>query len=753
MIKNILVAGIIICLLFAGNTIAGTTEYNVDTTTQKGSGSDTYISITPSDTWTTDYTFFWTANCDHVSGTTVTYIQAYAAGITQYAGTYEIYGRNDGFDPPYPGSVTGSVQGNASSYNGYLGRFRFAVSGSGSAEIELHATVIASDEYYNVTGNIECLDDVYLYINYNSSWRYVDYSNGSSYDFPIIHNYTYKLVFSDTHEYELTCHNSDITYNSDDCTHTTYRLEESCGNLIPDSEGLYIENYGLFGDAIVDFYVPCGILDIANTSADFMYVYTNTFIGKTGWIIDPVVDGTTYTLENPNIAWGLKVIVINESDGELIDGAMVKVDQTCYCTSGYSTRQKMTVNGMVEYGDMSLQDASLFVMKTGYKILNENTTGYSAFLSGRTNFSSKTWIVKMAPTWSNNTSTFYEPQYKVDIHFKNEDGNRTSQILDTDTEVYLYYENNNSEEEAMTLKFQSSSTHSYFIDEDSWTIAYDDIGHKTISNTDFTPWTYAYRAIIYNSSVYGWNITIPLTVRNETKEETLHYENLTTNLWFKHEVDGKIDYREDMQIVSHARSNNTTLMTIALEVWKDGGLLCYTNLTETDYENADFPYYYVYEPVYDYVVGSNYTAKMYGFDRTLLEVRYLEVINDTVTRKNKLTVGVKDRFGANLDNCYIYLEGWGSLPTGTTYYNAYEGIGNGDYRYKATKSGYTDSGWSDVTLADGDQIVWYTLSQDVGNVSVSAQKFTDEDIKGFFFPLMYFLLICIILGGLKYVSQ
>ena len=611
--------------------------------------------------------------------------------------------------------------------------------------------IFSTDDLYTISGNTTCTDETRLYIKNETEYILIDQDTDSEYSFSVLNNSEYRLYFDEAY-HDFTVNGTNIDYDYDDCIRTKYRFEESCGNLIPDSEGYLCAEepalmYCMYWDAVT------GVYDLSNSSIIKMIMYSDTFIGQTGWIIDPVEDGYTYTLENPNIAWGLKVIVVNDSDGALINDAMVKVDQTCYCTSGYSTRQKMTVNGMVEYGDMSLQDASLMVMATGYKILDENTTGYSAFLSGRTNFSSKTWIVKMAPTWSNNTSTFYEPQYKVDIHFKNEGGNRTSQILDTDTEVYLYYENNNSEEEAMTLKFQSSSTHSYFIDEDSWTIAYDTIGHKTIPNADFTPWNYAYRAIIYNSSVYGWNITIPLTVRNETKEETLHYENLTTNLWFMDEKDGKIDYREDMQIVSHARSNNTTLMTIDLEVWKDGALLCYTNLTETDYENVDFPYYYVYEPVYIYVAGSNYTAKMYGFDRTLLEVRYLECINDTITRRNKLTIGVKDRFGNNLNNCYIYLEGWGSLSTGSTYYNAYEGIGNGDYRYKATKSGYTDSGWSDVTLADGDQIVWYTLSQDVGNVSVSAQKFTDEDIKGFFFPLMYFLLICIILGGLKYVTQ
>ena len=750
--KNLVFAGLFLCLI-AGFGNAGTTEYTLNTG-WVGASDYTYH-IAPWSNYDTQYTAFW-----YVQAQNSLYPEENPLGSGTYCEVTPKGYASSQFDPYgimcsgtlYNCDASDGVSGYAIGYTHLMDIHKYR-SGFGGDNINILAVLIASDEYYNVTGDMECLDYVYMYINHSGTWYKVNNETDTSYDFSIIHNYTYKLVFSDDHEYEFTCNNSHVNYDYDDCVHTQYRFEESCGNLIPDSEGLYIENYGLFGDSIKDFYASDGILDIGNTSADFMYVYTDTFIGKTGWIIDPVEDGYTYTLENPNIAWGLKVIVVNESDGALIDGAMVKVDQSCYCTSGYSTRQKTTVNGMVEFGDMSLQDASLMVMATGYKILNENSTSYSAFLSGRTNFSSKTWIVKMAPTWSNNTSTFYESGNKVDIHFRNENGNRTSQILDTDTEVYLYYENNNSNEEAMTLKFQSSSTHSHFIDEDSWTIAHDDIGHKTILNADFTPWTYAYRAVIYNSSIYGWNLTIPLTVRNETKEETLHYENLTTNLWFRHEADGKIDYREDMQIVSHARSNNTTLMSIDLELWKDGALLCYTNLTETDYENADFPYYYTYEPVYDYVPGSNYTTKMYGFDRTLLEVRYLECINDTVTRKNKLTIGVKDRTGTNLDNCYIYLEDWGSLPTGSTYYNSYEGIDNGYYRYKATKSGYTGTGWADITMSDDDEIVWYTLTEDHTNLSATQQKLTDDDIKGMFFPLMFFLLICIIFGGFKYVTN
>jgi hypothetical protein len=613
---------------------------------------------------------------------------------------------------------------------------------------------MTSDPIYEISGTTECLSNVSLYWNNNSVWDFMGTNNLTDdyYSFNITTETEFKLIFNNDHEYIFTP-TDDIVYDYNGCITTIYNFTESCNNLIPDTEGFYIEKIGGTVHAANNFYAPSGILTISQSPADNIYVSANPFSGQIGWFLDPIVNDTTYTLTNPIISWSLKVIVQNESTGALIDNTMVKVNQSCYCTDGYSVRQKMTTNGHADFTDMSLQDAGLFVMKTGYKTLDESSTGYSAFLSGRANFSSKTWVVKLAPSWSENESTFYETNNTVNIFFVDVNGNRTSKILDTDSEVYLYYENNNTNEEDMTLKFQSSNTHTYFIDEQSWNIPYGEIGHKTIPQSNFTPYDYSYQAVIYNSSIYGWNMSIPLIVRNATKESEQHYENLSTSLWFMYADAGKIDYRSDMDIGIHACSNNTTLMSVDIELYKDNVLLCYKNMTASNFINADFPYYYIWDPVFDYVSGSNYSVRMYGFDRTLLETDYVECVTDDTTRKNKLTIGVKDKYGDTVNNCYIYLEDWGSLPTGTLYYNSYEGIDNGDYRYKASKSGYTGAGWEEVNVTDKDKIVWYVLSEDYTNTSIAATKFTDNEIKGFFFPLMFFLLICIVLGGLKYVAS
>ena len=762
MIKHILFTGIIL-LTLTGLACAGSYGQTVDWE-MSGSGALQY----PNEGWVKISSY------DVETGVAQkgTYIASYTGGGTLYVHGHgrmyttgdvvghnnRVYGSTSGSYEPHGFSDTisygGSFEGSCVGSTIYISQLSSVHNTEGSAMHSYISVYISPNPFdtYNITGNVGCLDNVSLYTYINGSYQYSTTNTSDYYLFEVVDEESYKLIFSNGHEYEFAVVGSDITYNYDACIKTTYDFKEFCGNLIPDSEGFYIEKIGNTVYAANNFYTSSGTLIISESPADNIYVSASPFFGQIGWFLDPIVNDTTYTLTNPQISWGLKVIVQNESDGSLIDDAMVKVDQDCYCTDGYSTRQKLTVNGMSQFGDMSLQDASLFVMKYGYKILDENTTEYSTFLSGRSNFSSKTWIVKLVPFWSENSSTFYEVTNKVDIHFRDVNGNRTSKILDTDSEVYLYYENNNTEEEAMTLKFQSSSTHTCFIDVQSWNIPYDEIGHKIIVNADFTPHDYSYRAVIYNSSIYGWNKTIPLTVRNATKEDEQHYENLTTNLWFLYANDGRVDYRDDMKIAIHAQSNNTTLMTIDVELWKDGVYIDCKNLTATDFSGANFPYYYVWNPTFDYVSGSNYSVRMYGFDRTILETDYVECITDDVTRKNKLTIIVKNQDDINLDNAFVYLEDYGSISTGTNHYASFEGLDNGYYRFKATKPDYVGTGWSDIIFSDSDETVTYTLTWSGSGEggTMQQQKMKDADMSNIYLMLMAIVLIFVIFGGFKY---
>ena len=736
-VNFLLISFVMILIICSGNAL-GTTycwyngdEVGVYSISRSTPGGSTHLKYIPS---CHQVYIYWYYNMDGSGVLTGCNVQGCECteGINSYTGGYiDIY-------PAHGMMSTASDRKGIYSHAGSIGTMTLVVK----------TTVV---DTFTISGNTDCISETALYIKNGVDYHLTNITNSNTYAFQILNGSEYRLSL-DSHNYDFSVVGENIEYNYDACIYTIYNFKESCNNLIPDSEGFYIEKVGNTVYAANNFYAPSGILTIDDSPADNIYVSANPFSGQIGWFLDPIVNDTTYTLTNPIISWSLKVIVQNESTGDLIDDAMVKVNQSCYCIDGFSTRQKLTTNGHADFTDMSLQDAGLFVMASGYKILDETSTSYAAFLSGRSNFSSKTWVVKLAPSWSENASTFYESNNTVNIFFKNEDGNRTSKILDTDSNVYLYYENNNTNEEDMTMHFESSSTHTYFMPELQWNIPYGEIGHKTIANSYFTPWDYSYRAVIYNSSIYGWNMTIPLTVRNATKEENQHYENLSTLLWFMYAGAGKIDYRNDMDIGVHACSNNTTLMYIDIELYKDNVLLCYKNMTASNFIDADFPYYYVWGPAYSYESGSNYSIRMYGFDRTLLETDYVDCYTDDITRKNKLTIIVKNHYGTNLDNTFVYLEGYGSIPTGINYYASFEGLDNGYYRFKATKPGYEGTGWDDITLSDSDEIVTYVLTSTESEAgrATQPQKMDENELQNIYLIIMAFLLIFIIIGGLKY---
>jgi hypothetical protein len=100
----------------------------------------------------------------------------------------------------------------------------------------------------------------------------------------------------------------------------------------------------------------------------------------------------------------------------------------------------------------------------------------------------------------------------------------------------------------------------------------------------------------------------------------------------------------------------------------------------------------------------------------------------------------------------VYLEDYGSILTGTNYYASFEGLNNGYYRFKATKPGYVGTGWDDITLSDSDEIVTYILtSTDSEEGSATQpQKMDANELQNIYLIIMAFLLIFIIIGGLKY---
>ena len=121
-------------------------------------------------------------------------------------------------------------------------------------------------------------------------------------------------------------------------------------------------------------------------------------------------------------------------------------------------------------------------------------------------------------------------------------------------------------------------------------------------------------------------------------------------------------------------------------------------------------------------------------------------------RNNKLTVHVKDNHNTPLAYSTLFVQNWGSIALDSATQTDIEGLGDGAYQYKATKSGYLSSGWSTITFDDADEIVTCILTKEVAE-SVTGYKLQDSEIKAFFIPLMYILLIMMLLGGLMNAAK
>jgi hypothetical protein len=774
LIKNVLVIGLILSL-FTG--IGSAVEYFI----YDGSGTDTFSCSCGSGHQT----------LTKVSGAgSPFYIQFYhsMSGTASYipaAHQNSITIQGDGatgadYDDEYSATYIGeslhlfrSGSGQLYSQGGY---YWWDMYGSADSCSGHRQTVVCSDEPFEmgISGDTCGVDNVTCYINTTGDYiinGWVDLTESAHYEFDVANETNYKLIFGDGHEYEFLYNGTPIVYNYDICECITMNFYDRCETPVKNLQLFYwTTTYSTVMSTIVDGSVW-----------EELVFGNNVEIGDTVYIIPIWYDGTqkyTFTasespmqmdITNIPITYEMGVKTVTEA-GAPISGVQVSVSQSCAYDG---TKNKVTSEGWAWFTGCSNTGGSLTVSKSGYK---SATMPFPTLMATAWQYRTS-YIISMAIDGSaNDTSGDFndtiidisevvtpDQEYDLDnnneglhdgveIWFTNENGNRCTKISDTDTYVDLWFVNKNSNESSMILEFQESYTGNYYYETLNWSINYNKFGFKRIYNIDFIPYYFYYRGKIYNNSLSQWDRIRHLDVRNETKEEEEHYENLSTCIWFRHAtVDHKIDYRNDIEIVCNAASNNTTLLDLDIELYNGSILVDYINLTWADFSGASIKWFYIWEPNYDYASGYNYTTKMIGYNGYVLRTDHVDCFTDD--RKNKLTIGVKDKYGDTLNNCYIYLENWGSLPTGNTYYNAYEGIDNGDYRYKASKSGYSSAGWDEVNLTDEDKIVWYVLSEDYTNTSIATTKFTDDDIKGFFFPLMFFLLICIILGGLKYVTN
>ena len=461
----------------------------------------------------------------------------------------------------------------------------------------------------------------------------------------------------------------------------------------------------------------------------------------------------TYSLVNPTISWSNLIWVYDAIDDHLLTDVLVSYGQNCIIDlSLYPIRNTYTDNnGYALFGLCELNSASVMASLTGYKSFSGTigTGNLDAFTQAQT-----TMIYLYPIDDASNESVYEYTDFTTSIWFKDNSSKITSTISDTDEYVDLYYHNNNTLDCSMVLSFEMglAGTVDDYNPILSWYISSEETGYKRILNDNFSNHLNYYRATLTNVEIEGWDRMKNLYVVNETNEVIYHYENLSSNVWFAGAVNNKIEYKEDISVTAYANSNNSTLLNVSLELYNETNMIEYINLTWADFSDPSDRWFYRWMPTAEYEKNKNYTVKMFGFNYQFLKD---DMVYTTDLHKNKLTIRVVDESGDYLTDAYVVLDGYGSLSTGSTFYNSYQGLDDGEYLYKATKLDYTGAGWESVNLSGAYEIVNYTLtsSEGAGDAGITPMHFTDSDLQSFFYPLMFFLLMCILLGGLKYVAK
>ena len=687
------------------------------------------------------------------------------------------------YDDEYSATYIGESLHLSRSGTGYLynqggGYYWWDMYGSADSCFGHRQTVVCSDEPFEmgISGDTCGVDNVTCYINTTGDYienGWVNLTESAYYEFDVANETNYKLIFSDGHNYEFYYEGTPIVYDYDICECITMNFYDRCSTPV---KNLQIFYWSTTAPTVMSTMVT------GYEWNEFVFG-DNVEIGDTIYIIPMWYDGTqkyTFTVtESPQqidvtnipITYEIGVKTVTEA-GAPISGVQVSVTQSCAYDG---TKNKITSGGWAWFTGCSNVGGSLTVSKSDYK---SATIPFPTLMATAWDYRTSYIITLALDESANNTkgdfndtivdiSEVVTPDIEydldnnnsdlhdgVEIWFTNEDGNRCTKISDTDTYVDFWFINKNSNESSMTLEFQESYTGNYYYETLNWSINYNKFGFKRIYNVNFIPYNYYYRGKIYNNSLLQWDRIKNLDVRNETKEEEEHYKNLSTHLWFRYTtIDHKIDYRNDVEIVCNAASNNSTLLDLDIELYDNGILVDYINLTWADFSGASIKWFYIWNPDHDYISGHNYTTKMIGYNGYVLRTDHVDCFTDD--RKNKLTINVKNQYGTDLDNCYIYLIDWGALPTGSLSYNSYEGLSNGYYRYKATKPGYDGTGWDDITISDSDEIVTYTLTESTSSEGAANApiKMDDNEMRNLYISLMALLLIFILFGGFMYVIK
>ena len=608
---------------------------------------------------------------------------------------------------------------------------------------------------YHASGTTQCISKIEQYMLIDSNYTLINSTTSPFYDFIIVKGEHYRLSF-DGINYDFTC-DGDLNYDANACAYCTININDECSNLLH-NQFTWIDDGG---NIIYEGYDnPIEIQGTKVNKDDKLTVMWTTWLGALQKTCYAQFDHSI-NLYDPFIYWDMEVYVY-DNESNPIDHANVDFNQDCVI-NGYPARNKYTDNsGMASFTQCENKGANLIVSKDGYKTLSASISGgwYDAYtptyqvsvvLQPTDSDNSSTWdLINDSINDTNANETPYDipdaggVPYDIHLYFKNMNGDYITQINDTDDYVRCYYSVNTLDDVDMTLVFQKSFTGYYFYDVDTYNYSIDNnsYGYFNISNSYFNDSTYSYRAYIYDVS-YPFNDRYAyLNVVNVTNQSETHYENLTGYCMFMNtNKNGSIDYREDITCYAMVISDNASLRTVSLELYDNSTLIDYINLTNSSFDDDIYGWYLGYT----YTVNHNYSLILRGYDGSILDV-------DNVIAKNivgnKLTIKVTDSFNHPLSNVYVFCEHYGSINTGWLSYGTFEGLPDGETRYKASKSGYRSGLWSTINLTSENEIVNYQLIQEKQEGSVAIVRLSDNDAKNLYYPLMYFLLTIILLGAL-----
>lgn len=458
-----------------------------------------------------------------------------------------------------------------------------------------------------------------------------------------------------------------------------------------------------------------------------------------------------YHLHHSHVDWDLQVHVYDNFTSVEIEEAKVSLRQDCKI-GGYPLYTYALTN---EYGYMisqhlSNQNFTVECNKTGYKDYYSEFEGNFCAWNG-------TYFIEvfLDNITSDDDGNETLPEVPCSSAWSNDDNLIISEINDTQNARLHYMAGDTTTLLYLERWSEVGGVHLWMMEGSSITLDPHERGYIQYTPANWTEdETTIYRGRLWSLNCYC-DDTSTLKVWNATDENETIFENLTVSIKFLNKVSGHLmNPASPVKIDAYAASNNTSLLNIDLQLFNESVKVENESLTFFDWYDGSQFVTYSWLPSYSYSNGFNYTVKMVGFNGDIIAIDHVytnESPDIPFITANELTVFVKDNHNQQLPYSTVFIENWGSITTGEDNYVTIEGLPDGDYQYKATKSGYISSPWATITLTEHESVTCVLV--EIADTVIIGQKMSNAEIKSIFIPLMYILMIFILLGAFKYAMQ